>query len=102
MEQDFYRGRLEDRHGIAVRVPDERQRQLVHDVIYDELCQGRVLDSSKMRYLDIIDDARAAGADGVILGCTEVGMLIGPDDLDVPVFDTAELHARAALDYALS
>ena len=85
-----------------MHVPDEEQRTVVHDVIYDELCLGEVRGASKARYLDIIEDARTRGADGVILGCTEVGLLIGADDLDVPVFDTAELHAQAALAYALS
>ena len=102
MEQDFYKGRLADRHGITVRVPDEAGRALVHDVIYDELCRGIVSPASKTRYLELIDRECAAGADGVIFGCTEVGLLIGLEDLAVPAFDTTRLHAEAALDFALS
>ena len=100
MEQDFYTGRLRDRHGIVVRVPDEAGRTIVHDVIYNELCQGEVLPEAKQRYLGIIADAASDGADGVIFGCTEVGLLISQADLDLPAFDTTELHAEAALDFA--
>ena len=101
MEQAFYKGYLEKEHGIVVRIPDEAQRATVHDVIYDELCQGIVSPASKKRYLDIVGDAVGAGADGVIFGCTEVGLLIAPEDLSVPAFVTTELHAAAALDFAL-
>ncbi len=102
MEQDFYKGRLRDRQGIDVAVPDEAGRTAVHDIIYEELCQGIVSPESKRRYLDVIAKARPQGIDGVIFGCTEVGLLLSPDDLEIPAFDTTELHARAALDYALS
>ena len=101
MEQDFYKGRLKDRHGIEVTVPDAAGRTVVHDIIYDELCQGVVKDASKDRYLEVIEDLKAQGADSVIFGCTEVGLLIAPQDLDLPAFDTTEIHARAALDFAL-
>ncbi len=102
MAQDFYKGRLRDRHGIDVAVPDEAGRALVHRVIYEELCQGVVRPESKAAYLDLIEAQRRDGVDGVILGCTEVCMLIGPGDLDLPVFDTTRIHAERALDFALS
>ncbi len=102
MAQDFYKGRLRDRHGIDVAVPDEAGRALVHRVIYEELCQGVVRPESKAAYLDLIDTQRRSGVDGVILGCTEVCMLIGPEDLDLPVFDMTRIHAERALDFALS
>ncbi|MDJ0946792.1 MAG: aspartate/glutamate racemase family protein [Kiloniellales bacterium] len=102
MAQDFYKGRLRDRHGIDVAVPDEAGRDLVHRVIYEELCQGVVRPESKAAYLDLIEAQRCGGVDGVILGCTEVCMLIGPEDVDLPVFDTTRIHAERALDFALS
>ncbi len=101
MEQDFYKGRLKDKHGIDVRVPDEAGRAVVHDIIYEELCRGIVSPESKAQYLDVVKMAQAEGADGVIFGCTEVGLLVSPGDFRIPAFDTAELHARAALDFAL-
>ncbi|MFF0335194.1 aspartate/glutamate racemase family protein [Streptomyces fimicarius] len=94
MEQDFYRGRLRDR-GLDVRVPDAAGRALVHEVIYGELCLGEA-------YRKIIRALVADGAEGVILGCTEIELLIGPEDSPVPVFPTARLHALAAVDAALS
>lgn len=102
MAQDFYKGRLRDRHGIDVAVPDPAGRALVHRVIYEELCQGVVRPESKAAYLDLIEAQRRGGVDGVILGCTEVCMLIGPEDVDLPVFDTTRIHAERALDFALS
>jgi aspartate racemase len=100
MEQDFYTGFLRDRHGIDVAVPDAAGRAIVHEIIFNELCQGVIKPESKRAYLDVI--ARAGGIDGVIFGCTEVGLLLSPEDLDLPAFDTTPLHARAALDFALS
>lgn len=102
MEQDFYIGRLRDRHGLEAMVPDAAGRALVHRVIYDELCLGIVRPDSKAAYLQEIARLRRAGADSVILGCTEVTMLIGQDDLDVPVFDSTRLHAEAAMAFALT
>ena len=102
MEQDFYTGRLRDRHGLEAMVPDAAGRALVHRVIYDELCLGVVRPDSKAAYLQEIARLRRAGADSVILGCTEVTMLIGQDDLDVPVFDSTRLHAEAAMAFALT
>lgn len=101
MEQDFYTGRLRDRHGLNVLVPDEAGRALVHRVIYEELCRGEVKAASKAAYLAEIGRLRQAGADSVILGCTEITMLIGAEDTDLPVFDTTRIHAEAAMDIAL-
>jgi len=102
MEQDFYVGRLRDLHALTVLVPDEPARTVVHDVIYEELVRGIVSPQSKAQYLDIIDSLLAAGAEGVIAGCTEIELLIGQDDLQVPYFPTAYLHAVAAVDFALA
>ena len=102
MEQPFYAERLRARYGLEPMVPDEAGRAMVHDVIYEELCRGIVRAESKERYLAEIRRLRAAGADAVILGCTEIVMLIGQDDLDLPVFDTTRLHAEAAMDVALA
>jgi aspartate racemase len=101
MEQDFYKGRLKAMHGIDVVVPDEAGRTTVHDIIFGELVRGIVSPASKARYLDVIAQAQREGADGVIFGCTEIGMLLTPRDVDLPVFDTAVLHAKAAVDFAL-
>lgn len=102
MEDDFYCGRLRDRHGIEAVVPDADGRTLVHRVIYEELCRGIVDPGSKAGVLDVIARARSEGADGVILGCTELGMLLGPADSPDPVLDTTRLHVDAALDFALA
>ena len=102
MEQDFYKGRLENKHGINVLVPNAAERTSIHEIIYQELCQGEIRSVSKQRYLEIVRNAINAGADGVIFGCTEVGLLIAQDDLEIPAFDTTVLHANAAMDYALS
>jgi aspartate racemase len=99
MEQDFYRSRLES-HGLTVLVPGAADRALVHRVIYDELCLGVVREESRAAYLDVIGRLAAEGAEGVILGCTEIELLIGPDDTDLPVFPTTRLHVEAALDAA--
>lgn len=96
MEQAFYRQRLIERHGLEVIVPDDDGRELVHKVIYEELCLGRIRDESREAYRRIIAGLAACGAQGVILGCTEIGLLIGPADVDVALFDTTALHARAA------
>lgn len=100
MEQDFYRGRLGE-HGIEVVVPDEPDRALVHGVIYEELVRGVVRDASRAAYLEVIERLRADGAEGVIAGCTEIELLVGPDDVDLPYFPTTRLHALAAVDAAL-
>ncbi len=101
MEHEFYRGRLE-RHGLDVIVPDEPDRTTIHDVIYDELVRGVVSADSKRKYLAIIATLVAAGAGGVIAGCTEIELLVGPDDVTVAYFPTARLHAEAVVAAALA
>jgi len=100
MEQTFYIGRLEDK-GIRVVVPNKLQRARVHSVIYDELCRGMVNADSKTGYLDVIDSLTERGAQGVILGCTEIGLLIEPSDTEVKLYDTTEIHAEEAVRFAL-
>lgn len=105
MEQEFYKARLRGKHKLNVLVPADADRQIVHRVIYEELTQGKVLDKSRDAYLQIINRLIAAGAQGIILGCTEISMLIEPEILSVlsvPCFDTTELHARSAVDFSLS
>ncbi|WP_068809713.1 aspartate/glutamate racemase family protein [Thauera phenolivorans] len=102
MEQDIYRARLTDRHGIDVVIPDDDDRALVHRVIYEELCLGRVEEASRLAYRDVIQRLVAQGAQGVILGCTEISMLVGVEDAAVPLFDTTGLHAAAAVQVALA
>lgn len=102
MEQDFYRGRLAERFGLGVVVPDEADRALVHRVIYDELVRGVIDPGSRRAYLEVIERLRAAGAEGIVAGCTEIELLVGPDDVDVPYFPTTRLHALAAVDAALA
>ena len=101
MEEDFYRGRLVERHGLDVIVPDPAERETVHRVIYDELCLGKVEERSRQAYRDIIAHLVERGAEGVILGCTEIAMLVSPADSPVPLFDTTQLHAVSAVDFAL-
>jgi aspartate racemase len=101
MEQDFYRGRLSERHHLDVLIPDDADRGIVHKIIYDELCMGLVRDASRAEYRRIIQRLADQGAQGVILGCTEISMLVGPSDSPVPLFDTTSIHARKAAEYAL-
>lgn len=101
MEQAFYKKRLMDQHGLEVRVPDEEDRQIVHNVIFQELCMGRIEPVSQAAYLRIIDDLVARGAEAVILGCTEIGMLIRQEDTPVKLFDTTLIHAQEAVAYAV-
>ncbi|HEY5761596.1 MAG TPA: aspartate/glutamate racemase family protein [Rhodocyclaceae bacterium] len=101
MEEDFYRARLQQRHGLGVVVPDAPDRELVHRVIYDELCQGRLLDNSRAAYRAVIARLVGRGAQGIILGCTEIALLVGADDSPVPMFDTAAIHARSAAEWAI-
>jgi aspartate racemase len=102
MEQDFYRGRLESAHGLEVLVPPPGDREIVHRVIYDELCRGVVREESRSEYRRIVGDLEGAGAEGIILGCTEIGLLFRPEDARVPVFDTTHIHAEEAARYALA
>ena len=101
MEQDFYKGRLGNRHGLEVLVPDEEERRLVHDVIYDELRLGEVKESSMQAYRRIMSQLVERGAEAVILGCTEITMLVGQEDTSVPLFDTTRIHAEKAVEMAL-
>lgn len=102
MEQDFYKGRITDSFGIDVVIPDDADITLVHNVIYQELCLGKVLAPSKEKYLAIIDEMHKQGAQAIILGCTEIAMLVKQRDTAVPLYDTTEIHAQAAVDFALS
>lgn len=102
MEQDFYVGRLREHHGLTVLVPPQADRELVHRVIYEELCLGQALPESRTQFRRIIEGLAAAGVDAVILGCTEIGLLVSPGDSPLPLFDTTALHAAAAVDWALA
>ena len=102
MEQAFYRDRLETRHGLRVLVPDAADRDLVHRVIYDELCLGVIKPASRDAYRAVMQRLVAQGAQALVLGCTEVSLLVGPDDAGVPLFDTTALHAVAAAETALT
>ena len=102
MEEEFYKGRLVEKHGLKVLIPGANDRQRVHDVIYQELCAGKIEKDSKQHYLDIIARLLDQGAEGVILGCTEIGLLVQQADISVPLFDTARIHAEAAVAYALA
>ncbi len=99
MEGAFYRARLAERHGVEALVPDEAGRTLVHEVIYGELCRGIIRPESKAAYLEVIGRLREEGADSVILGCTEVTLLVGQLDTDLPVFDTTAIHANAGVEF---
>ena len=101
MEQDFYADRLRS-HGLTVLVPELRDRDEVHRIIYDELCLGQVLPSSRDAYLEVIERLVAAGAEGVILGCTEIELLVSQADVELPVFATTRLHVEAAVTRALA
>ena len=101
MEEDFYKGRLVDNYGLDVLVPSEPEMDVIHQVIYEELCLGKIDSNSRKKYLDVIDRLVEEGAEGVILGCTEIGLLVKQEDTDIPLFDTTEIHARAAVDFAL-
>jgi aspartate racemase len=101
MELDFYRNRLKDPHGIEVIVPDLHDRQMVHDIIFQELCQGQIEPESREVYLAIIDRLSEAQIDGVILGCTEICMLVEQQHTDIKLYDTTAIHAQRAVSYAL-
>ena len=102
MEQEFYVGRLRDRHGLEVLVPGEADRRLVHSIIYDELCVGVIDDGSRDTYRRIMRELAGRGAQGILLGCTEIDLLVGAGDAPVPVFDTTRLHAYRAVELALA
>jgi len=102
MREDFYKGKLIQDHGLDVVIPDADDMQTVDRVIFEELCLGKIKAESKHKYIEIIDRLTQSGAEGVILGCTEIGLLVKPEDCTIPVFDTTLIHAQAAVDYALS
>lgn len=101
MEHDFYKGRLIDQFGLEVLIPNDDERTLIHDVIYNELCLGVVRDESRAAYLEIMTRLAAQGAEGIILGCTEITLLIKPEHTSLRLYDTTHLHALAAVDWAL-
>ncbi|MBL0667580.1 MAG: aspartate/glutamate racemase family protein [Aeromonas sp.] len=102
MEQDFYKGRLQTHFGLEVLVPAEAERERIHRIIYDELCLGEIRDASRVEYLAIIAGLAAAGAEAVILGCTEIALLVGEAQAAVPLYDTTAIHAEAAVTLALT
>jgi len=102
MEEDFYTGRLAERHGLTVLIPPEEEREVVHRVIFDELCAGEIREPSRASYAAIMDRLAARGAEGIVLGCTEIGLLVRDSDCRVPLLDTTRLHAAAAVDFALA
>lgn len=101
MEQDFYKGRLSEKFGIEVLVPNPEQRAQVHQIIYQELCLGKIEPESKVVYLDIVDELYQQGCEAVILGCTEIALLIKQDDTKVPLYDTTQIHAESAVAFSL-
>lgn len=101
MEQNFYKGRLKEKHGIDVVIPNEQEREVVHQTIYKELISGVIKEKSRKQFKKIINNLRENGAEGVILGCTEIPLLIKDEDSEIPVFDTTMLHVRKAVDLAL-
>ena len=102
MEEDFYKGRLAEKFGLEVAIPDENDRAEIHRIIYEELILGEIRPGSRLFYKKIVQKLADAGCEGVILGCTEIGLLIGPADCSIAVFDTARIHCGAAVDFALS
>jgi aspartate racemase len=102
MEEDFYRSRLAERHGLEVLVPPREDRTVVDRVIFAELCQGEILEASREEYVRIIEALAGQGAEGVILGCTEIGMLVKPQHSPIPVYDTARIHAERGVELALA
>jgi aspartate racemase len=102
MEEEFYRSRLQEKHGLEVLIPDGDDRKIVNHVIYEELSTGILKEDSRREYQRIIRKLNADGAEGVILGCTEIGLLVKPEDSPVPLFDSTVVHAGAAVEYALA
>lgn len=102
MEHDFYKGRLIDQYGLDVMIPDNADREIIHRVIYDELCLGIVKPESREQYIHIMDKLFQSGAEGIILGCTEIELLVHDGDSQVPLFPTTKIHAIAAVEYALT
>jgi len=101
MEEDFYKGRLSQKHNLEILIPKGEDREVLHRIIYDELCMGKITASSKTKYLGVIEGLVRKGAEGIILGCTEIGLLVKKEDTRTPLFDTTRIHAAAAVEYAL-
>ena len=101
MEQEFYKGRLTKTHGIEVIIPYEEQRKIIHNILYKELVKGEISKVSKNKFKDIISSLGSRGAEGIILGCTEIPLLVKQEDYDIPLYDTTDIHARAAVELAL-
>ncbi len=101
MEEDFYKRKLKEKHDIETIIPDNDEREMIHDVIYNELCRGIIKRSSREVFKQIIKNLNANGAEGVILGCTEIPLLIKEKNVNIPLFDTAAIHARSAVEFAL-
>ncbi|WP_457577316.1 aspartate/glutamate racemase family protein [Desulfomarina sp.] len=101
MEEDFYRRRLSDTFGLDIIIPSEDEREEVHRIIFEELCRGKIMKESKTRYHEIINGMQQRGAQGVIAGCTEIGMLINRKDLSLPFYDTTRIHVEKGIDFAL-
>ena len=101
MEQDFYKGRLKDNHGIDVLIPEEEERIEIHTILYDELCLGSIKTISKDKFQNIIANLESRGAEGIILGCTEIPLIVKQEDYEIFLYDTTTLHAQAAVHYAL-
>jgi len=101
MEEDFYRGRLQEKYGLEVIVPPDTDRTTIDEIIYHELCVGIIKQASRERFQEVIKGLVSRGADGVILGCTEIPLLISQEDVDVPLFDTTTIHSRAAVEWAI-
>ena len=102
MEQEFYKDRLRERHGLKVLVPARQDREIIHRVIYEELCLGKVVDESRSEYRRVMADLMQQGAQAIILGCTEISLLVGQRDSAVPLFDTTGIHARKAAEWSIS
>jgi aspartate racemase len=101
MEQDFYKGRLKDKHEIEVLIPKEDERKAIHAILYDELCLGAIKTTSKDKFKNIITNLKTRGAEGIILGCTEIPLIVKQEDYDIFLYNTTMLHAQAAVDFAL-
>jgi aspartate racemase len=101
MEQDFYKGRLRENHGIEVIIPSDEERDVIHSILYSELCFGDIKEESKETFQEIIANLAARGAEGIVLGCTEIPLIVKQEDYEIQLYDTTELHAKAAVDLAL-
>ena len=102
MEQDFYKGRLSEQFGLQVLIPEAQQRGVVHQVIYDELCQGEICEQSRSAFINIIESLQQQGAEAIILGCTEIGLLVQQEHVDIQLYDTTVIHADAAVEWAIN